>query len=555
MRFGQKHLISFYIIAVFLCSTTAVFTEELDFDTALENLPGAGGNPDSSIASAGLPGGATARLIDTSLIGNFNWGASNVRADQLTALQGHLHDPRMKGFSLTALELSFSGAVDPYFTAQTHINLSHGAEIEEAFITSQALPWNLQLRAGQYFTEFGLVNPTHPHTWYFMDAPVIMSRVMGNHGMTSPGVRLAWLAPVPWFSEILLSVQNASGEYMQSFIGSAGGGGHDHGHSHGGGDMPIGGYELMQREESETGLNAVMLRWENSFDVTESLTAQLGLSAMTGPNATGPQGLTNIYGADIYFKWRPSNSFRGFPFVVFQTEFMRREYRVHKMPDSGDLGRTWMLLSGDYFDPYNEREVFTDVVLQELFATSVLSPDQGDFGLAAQILNGSIDPATLSQERLNQAIEATKRVVSPFETLHDYGFYSQLIFGFTRGWSVGVRYEFASGTGESWVDGGDYINNKDPYGRDRDPNRDTRFRYSGVLIYQPTHFSRFRLQYNQEKADHLRENKIYRINLQQLNPSLPSVPYDVTLSRKSSSAWSVWVGAEFLIGEHPAHEF
>jgi hypothetical protein len=53
---------------------------------------------------------------------------------------------------------------------------------------------------------------------------------------------------------------------------------------------------------------------------------KLGFSGTYGPNATGPDGQTLIYGTDLKLKWRPVSNFRGWPFLLFQSEIMRRNY-------------------------------------------------------------------------------------------------------------------------------------------------------------------------------------------------------------------------------------
>jgi hypothetical protein len=75
----------------------------------------------------------------------------------------------------------------------------------------------------------------------------------------------------------------------------------------------------------------------------------------------------------------------------------------------------------------------------------------------------------------------------PAETLKDWGFYSQLLYGFRSLWAAGVRLEHASGSGESVG------------GRGNDPYRDNRFRFSPLLVWQPSEFSRLRLQYNYDR--------------------------------------------------------
>ncbi|MEQ8351764.1 MAG: hypothetical protein RH862_09790 [Leptospiraceae bacterium] len=519
---------------------------DLSGDSRDEALPAKSDAPASLFS-----GPPDVRYIDISLIGDFALGASNLENDSLATLQSGLHDPSRRGFSVTSLELSFSAAVDPYFSAEAHVNLSHGAELEEAFITSQALPYGLQLEAGQFYTEFGILNPQHPHSWAFMDAPAIHSRIMGEHGLNGPGLRLAWLLPVSWFSELHFGAQNADGEFMKSFLGASEEGGHVHG---GDEEMPIGGYDTISRQAHSSSELAYLLRWVNSVNLTDTITARLGLSGMAGPNATGPDGHTLIYGADFYVKWKSLKN-RGIPYVVWQTEFMRREYRVQKKPDNGRLANTYALLGGEFFEPYDEREVFTSTNLANLANDSILSTDQGNFGLAIEVLIGNRDFSTLSEEESRQALEAMIRIGNPEETLHDWGYYSQLLFGFERTWSVGLRYEFASGSGESRVDGGDWLEGKDLYGRDRDPYRDTRVRVSPLLVYQPTEYTRFRLQFNQEWADHLRDRKVLQISLNELNSSLPNYPVEFILQDKGRAAWSVWLGAEFLIGHHPAHKF
>ena len=82
----------------------------------------------------------------------------------------------------------------------------------------------------------------------------------------------------------------------------------------------------------------------------------------------------------------------------------------------------------------------------------------------------------------------------PEDTLEDYGFYTQLLFGFAPRWSAGLRYEYVTGAGESV---GDFS------GRDEDPFRDDRHRISPLLTWQFAPTANLRLQYNYDNADHL----------------------------------------------------
>lgn len=498
--------------------------------------------------------GATLRLIDISLIGDFAAVGSPLSQKKLSSIQGGTHDPRTKGFSLPSAELSLGGAVDPYFYGEAHVLFGEGfVELEEAFLTSQRLPFGLELEAGHFLTEFGLANPTHPHTWTWLDSPVIQTRLLGGHHMRGSGVRLSYLTPLPWYAEIHLGVQNAAGEGMKSFLGEQSSGGHVHAHG-AEEETEIGGADAMDRETASSADLVYLLRMVHSFDVGRSTALKWGLSGLAGPNRTGPDGFTAIYGSDLLVKWKPALSRRGFPFLTWQSEVMAREYTVHRMPGIGDIANSQALLSGNLYGTYENQEQFTDSDLAEIRSSSLESTTYGDFGKALDLLRGVRKLEQLSEREAQETLEALDRTLTPYQKLHDRGFYTQVSLGFAVGWAAGLRYEYATGRGESRIAGGKWLG-QDIYGRDRDAERDTRRRISPILSYQPSEFSRLRLQYNHEVADHLRERKTYVFNLASMVPGAPSLPYEVVWSQKSKSSWSVLFSAQFLIGTHPAHQF
>jgi hypothetical protein len=99
----------------------------------------------------------------------------------------------------------------------------------------------------------------------------------------------------------------------------------------------------------------------------------------------------------------------------------------------------------------------------------------------------------------------------PAEDLRDYGFYSQVLWGFKPRWVVGLRGE--------WADGNQAI--FDP----NDVYRGERIRVSPNLTWYVSEFSKLRLQYN----------------------------YDY--GHNFGAASSIWLQLEFLLGAHAAHRF
>jgi hypothetical protein len=421
-------------------------------DRAMRNLEGAPGTaPARQPPAAADPLGTQTgpfRLIDVSLGVLGAVGTSTERDDVLGDLQGGGHDPRKRGFTFQQAELSLAGAVDPFFRAQAHliafldpIEGETVVELEEAYLVTQQLPYDLQIKAGTYFTEFGRINVQHPHAWDWQDQPVIATRLFGPDGMRGPGARMSWLVPGDTFVELSLGAQNANGETMASFLAN------DEFY----GERPIGGRFFVEQEVRAANDLVYTARAAASFDLSDSSSLGIGASAVVGPNATGADGDTAIYGADFVFRWRPPSNERGWPFVKLQGEFMARAFDAAEQVDGAD----------------------------------------------------PLNPVTL-----------------PGTTLDDRGGYLQGVYGFERGFAAGLRVDWATGSGAS------YDAATQTFDRSADPFRSDRVRISPLLAYHPSEFSRLRLQYSFDDADHL-----------------------------ADEAHSIWLGFEVLIGAHPPHVY
>jgi hypothetical protein len=227
------------------------------------------------------------------------------------------------------VELGLSGAVDPYLTAQAFIvyKLTPEGEsrfgLEEAFATTQMLPFGLeeqgfQVEFGHFLTEYGRWNPTHPHAWDWQDQPIVNSRLFGGDGARNPGFRIGWLTPLPWFSELHFGAQNARGETALSFLAS---------------DEVFEGRPIGGRPFNDPGVHDLadllyLVRWANGFDIGDEWSAQWGISGLFGPNATGNDGRSYIAGTDLVVKWLPLDSDRGWPRLVWESEFSHRWYEA-----------------------------------------------------------------------------------------------------------------------------------------------------------------------------------------------------------------------------------
>jgi hypothetical protein len=342
------------------------------------------------------------------------------------------HDPLKRGFSLRNAEIAVDGAVDPYFKGFGNIvfkldkDNQTEVELEEAYLQSTSLPGNFQLKAGQFFANFGRQNSQHPHQWAFVDQPIILTRAFGPDGLRNIGGQLSWLLPTPFYSEAFLGVFDGQGGTAFGFRNP--------------GDSDMGtnrfhGRETLDRNLRGPGDLVFAPRLTSSFDLNDSQTLVVGASGAFGPNNTGNDRRTQIYGADVYWKWKPAHADAGFPFVSWQTEGLYEVFQAGADPTAG----------------------------------------------------------------------------LPAETLRDWGFYSQVLWGFHPRWVAGLRGEYANGNKGAF----------DP----SDVFRGERVRVSPALTFYPSEFSKIRLQYNYDHGELF------------------------------GTDHSIWLQLEFLLGAHGAHKF
>jgi hypothetical protein len=375
--------------------------------------------------------GGGRNYMNISFDGMFALAGSSAR--DLSHIEVGDHDPQQRGFNARNIELAFDGAVDPYFQGFANIvfkldnNNETEVEVEEAFMQTTNLPFGLQLKGGQFFAAFGRLNPMHPHVWDFADDALVHGRLLGPDGLRGVGAQISWTLPTPWYSQLILASQNGRGGTGFSFRNP-------------GDDGIFFGRETTDREVRGLQDFVWIPRWENSVDLSPTQVVLAGVSGAFGSNDTDANARTQIYGADVFYKWKSAHAEGGFPFVKWQSEMMYRRF---------EAGRG----------------------VGESFPVA--------------------------------------------ETFHDWGLYSQVLWGFRKGWVAGVR--------------GDYLHMQDSRFTD-DPDRQTRSRISANLSWYPTEFSKLRLQYNH---DFLESNFF-----------LADREVD-----------SVFLQFEFILGAHGAHKF
>lgn len=191
--------------------------------------------------------------------------------------------------------------------------------------------------------------------------------------------------------------------------------------------------------------------WRGGLDLSRTVKMRVGADLAMGPNTAGVDTNTQIYGGHLALRWGEV---------------------LH-----GRLGR-------------GEVEVIAEFIAR-------------DYDVDAYIDDPDGTPASGDETSYGA------------DTLHDHGLVAQVEVGLAATWSAGLRYEHATGSGESVG------------GREADPLRDDRWRLSPLITWRPLEAVRVRLQYNLDHAQHLDDDL----------------------------AHTVWLGLDVLVGPHSHRNF
>jgi hypothetical protein len=229
------------------------------------------------------------------------------------------------GLTLQEAEMQFLSDVDPYWRLNAlfsvhqdrsmdkdnNVKREWKIEPEEVFVDTIALPF-VTARVGKFKAAMGRHNQLHTHAFPFIDAPLFLSKLLGDEGLNDTGVSASALLPgIPWFSEITL----------QGFSGRADG---------------VSDYYGSGSPNSEIGVAHLKNLWDFG---TES-TVELGLSGANGKNQFDLA--TDLIGADLTFKWRPA-VFGNSRAIIWSTESLQRTFRQTSSTEVGKGIATWVI--------------------------------------------------------------------------------------------------------------------------------------------------------------------------------------------------------------------
>jgi hypothetical protein len=214
-----------------------------------------------------------------------------------------------EGFMLQELEFAFQTAIDPYLQGAVFLTIPNleGVEVEEAYLLTTALPFNLQVKAGSFRSQTGRNNNQHLHLQNFTRRPLMMPLLFGADGFRGPGLQVSVLLPkLPWFATLYAEALTLAPP-EEGGVATFGGG---------------------KRSPKNFAYTAVL---EQFWPVADSLSLLLGLNFATGIAAEctmdpcAPGRRDYLYGGDLYLKWRPQDATGERFSVRWTTEYFARK--------------------------------------------------------------------------------------------------------------------------------------------------------------------------------------------------------------------------------------
>jgi hypothetical protein len=213
-------------------------------------------------------------------------------------------------FSVREVEIAVQAAVDPFFRGDVFLGISdlEKISIEQAYLTTTALPWGLEVRLGRYLMPVGKQNTTHRHDLHTIDYPYVVQRFMSDDGLKGTGVYAARIfAPFGFYQELIVTAVDRFGEAPEGLET----------------------VEPVNKKLSGLGYSA---RLRNYWDLNEASNVEWSFSGITGqreqPVLGGDPALAtaarqSVIGTDFTYRWRPLQQglYKSF---ILQAELMRQ---------------------------------------------------------------------------------------------------------------------------------------------------------------------------------------------------------------------------------------
>jgi len=203
-------------------------------------------------------------------------------------------------FFLREMELGIVAPLDPFSRGKVYISFGReGVTVEEGYMQWLNLPLNMNLKLGEYKTQFGKINRYHDHALPQFERPLVLTNFFGMTTLKGFGVAANFLLPSLVAHVNELDIEVITGGIGQSFT------------------------------ESGKGNLIYIAHLKNYYDLNRATYFEFGLSGALGNNDAQEEYLTKIAGVDLTLKWSPPERAK-YMGIEWRSEFI---FSKRKQPD------------------------------------------------------------------------------------------------------------------------------------------------------------------------------------------------------------------------------
>jgi hypothetical protein len=124
---------------------------------------------------------------------------------------GSYREHERGNFEFRSGEIGISANIDPFARGFAIINgTANGIDVEEAGIVTTSLPYNLTIKGGRFFADFGRLSKFHDHDLPFVNRPIVLDRFIGGESQAD-GVEVSYLSPLSQYLTLTLGAYNKLG--------------------------------------------------------------------------------------------------------------------------------------------------------------------------------------------------------------------------------------------------------------------------------------------------------------------------------------------------------
>ncbi|MFC2151057.1 OmpH family outer membrane protein [Bacteroidota bacterium] len=203
-------------------------------------------------------------------------------------------------FLMRELELGFVAPLDPFTRGKAFLSVTEGGiALEEGYMELINLPLNLNIKAGIFKPEYGLLNRYHPHALPQFDKPKALMYHFGEPGIGGAGLAANFMFPKP----ILAHASSLDFSVVD-----------------GGNDMSF---------TSERNLNLLYVgHFKNYYDINNDSYFEFTISGVRGLNDSTGNYNSHVGSFGLHYRWAPvaRSKYRTFD---WKTEFI---YGYHEGP-------------------------------------------------------------------------------------------------------------------------------------------------------------------------------------------------------------------------------